>query len=399
MSRCKAWKIAAILAIVTAGAAGGVVAVLDRMAGLRWRQALGEFQDDLAYGVPAYLQDQAKFRDQPWFTPHGRQANAAELLDGLPWLRGHYWGHPKQPAPSGRPTLKFPPKLLEELRETPHTWSQSPALRARFPDTSWMEAVHQYDHWEFAHADPPPNETMPPTPDFTELYWWCDIHLRRGIHNRDPAPAARDVRHVAQLLISTEDEIAAMLAAALLNQEADAHAYYVSQFGGPVEGWQPVSQELRDAFKRIVRGGPLYAGLFSQNEVRAKARDPKLAPVGYCISQDSAGRNLAMVRGLLRSHWPGVFADYEAELDTDLCRSVRVRRYWGRPDRVLHESDLALTPVFAPTTRPTGPDPVVLNCAEKSFPTRLICRRQALHIGMTLEMLGLRSTPYMRDND
>ena len=381
--------------------ASGVCVVatgLDLIVGFKWRLTVRQVQDEMANGETAYLQDQARLRDHPWFVPRGRAANAAELLDALPWWPGYSWGDGVgQDPPNQSGTLEFPAGVLAELLAQPrHAWSVSHPLHARFPDTAWMTTVHQYDHWEFAHSDPPTDEIEPPTPGFSILAHWAAVHLRRGIHDGNPAAAAADVRHIAQLLISTEDKIAAQVAKGILDMEAQAHAH-ISAAGVPVEGWEPVSPELREAFGRIVAGGDIYANLFSQNELRARTRDPEVAPVGYCIAQNEAGRDLIMWRGLLRSHWPTVFADYEAELAADFCRSVRIRRYWEKPDRVFRESDLALTPLFGPAPAPsTGPDPVVLNCAEHLGLRRLICRRQALHIGMTFQTMMPPPSPYYK---
>jgi hypothetical protein len=90
---------------------------------------------------------------------------------------------------------------------------------------SWFSLLHQFDTWDIDKNAPLNSGEEPdvirqaPQPDMEILLTFSKLRLLQGLDQGDPAAALKDVRVLAQLLMTQDSEWGLSLALNLLNIE------------------------------------------------------------------------------------------------------------------------------------------------------------------------------------
>lgn len=316
-----------------------------------------------------------------WLPTLGARADAGPYLNPrLAWqgVRVAEWRDGLPPNVADRLTL--PEALLARPLGTPWTTTQLSAEEREPLDFGWMEAVHAFDHWELS-SDGPPSLRVPTNdralPDLQHVTRWSLYRLLEGQRVGDLPAALRDVHQLARLLLSTEDELCALVAANLYEYAAQA-----------AETWAPgtaIRPSIEDArrLRRAARAGPGFLlpsapGVVFGDAVRVAQGTPLL-----CLGATKSSALAVQVYDILEDTpdlGPGLrrLREVSAGLDTMGCRGVLARAFWDEVDRDwvetwrnmnpdLDDNELFVAASLVPTARPALAYFVYVISLEKTF--------------------------------
>lgn len=196
-------------------------------------------------------------------------------------------------------------------------------------DLSLFKNIGKFDHWDLERDSPiselasrgifvPP--TRLPIPDTSDLITLAKLRLIDGGLRQDYLPALRDVRALAQLMMTTENLQLVLSGIFILDHERRAFEYYVNEMKWQNAEWHPVERNVTRRAHRAVLATRGYLRLWTKPERLQKYFLGDVVPVGFCASVNEALPFEYSLRGALEPQLP-------LELDT--------REEYLRLDRIL----------------------------------------------------------------
>jgi hypothetical protein len=198
-------------------------------------------------------------------------------------------------------------------------------------DTSWLSGLSTAGYFDL-EGPGSPLEKAPldllngALPNFIDVQNVAKVHLAKGLKAGDARPAARDVRELARLSLTTEILIGDMIGVALLGIENRVRDEAIRR-GQDVSGWTAYSQEQRMALRRVIWASAAPYMMTATGSLAAW--EPA---IGRCTGLAEAGG----MAHYMRSYGDGVFADRYAAIGSALerspCRLRRLRAAWRAND-------------------------------------------------------------------
>jgi hypothetical protein len=230
--------------------------------------------------------------------------------------------------------LELDLKLVAAVSEKDYT-SQKLDWAALKLDFGWLKALATYDHWNYDQHGPAYQPeikytiTAAPIPDFGSFLPWVRLRLLKGRDEHDLPSAFKEIDHLAELILTAENILPAMVAVSFFGVE---RKFYETLDSAAQLGIKPPPPQTDvQRFKRY-----LYA---QGNFLDVRLTDTtfnKLAamPAGRCIRVSAAIRNAIGFRKLMKS-------DFKASLDridrvvnatAKECRQGFLRKMWRDPN-------------------------------------------------------------------
>lgn len=305
----------AIAVVVSAGVWMSIVA--------RARGALREQQQSAAAAFarfePRITADEARWRAHPLLAHRDGD-------DAGPLLQKHVgWGDADAPE-------AIPTSLIEAFARFKDTWpAHVDELDVDGVDLGWMSSLQGFGHWDLEGPGSPldsrPLDPLAePAPRFIELQDIARVRLAQGLRTGDARAAARDVRELARLALTTESLVGVLAGSSLLAIEARAHDEASRRSPAAVEGWTPISADDRAALRRLLYAAPAPFMMVAT---------PPLASHSVVVGSCAGLREGLITAGLARPFVEDDFADRYASLSSSLsssgCRLTRMRAAWADP--------------------------------------------------------------------
>jgi len=219
------------------------------------------------------------------------------------------------------------------LRMRVRSWGDDYALHARDvvvpPRANFLSDLRSYQRWDleedtprskFRPSDPVERYMDQPAPDFQILDDWAKLRLLQGLRNHELPVAVADVRHLARLLVTTEDPQALNLVSALLCSIVRAQ----DQDGA--RDPQALLECKLAHHHHLAIGGLLTPGLPGQ---KLTAVLDESAP-GVCATLNAALPFWQALRHYLAPMWPEFYQQLDALVAAPTpCRLTHARTDWG----------------------------------------------------------------------
>jgi hypothetical protein len=240
------------------------------------------------------------------------------------------------------------PKLVnhatrERVLRAGENWLDSPRRFDRFPvDTGLLDDLLSTSHWDLERLSPlgsaiergAGREETDILPDIQELTIFAQMRLLAGLKSGDSVRALKATRHLAKLMVTTENLVLIQSALTLLELERRAYRVYVEK-GLIEEGdWTPVDRVTNRRLARLISAlSSFYAPWTPPARLALFFSKGGLAPSQCALVNDRAPR-LSALRSMLYGGWPGELdlteneaslAEIEAQALQD-CRLVQRRR-------------------------------------------------------------------------
>ncbi len=220
-------------------------------------------------------------------------------------------------------------------------------------DLRWMGQLESFGFWEFEgpagpYADQPWYASVPMQVfDVIELV--AKARLLEGLRAGRAGDAAKDVRALARLLLTTEDFRTTWPAMKLLELERAAFDEALRR-GQPVGAWMPVSAADQGSLWRLldISEGPYLL----QAPAELSRWEPK---VGACAGLRTGALMARSYRSFVKEEFRDRYVSLALALAKSPCRLRRVRRAWLSDEDPLWEQ-------LAPSPCPTLPHPRAIDC-------------------------------------
>jgi hypothetical protein len=316
-----ALKILAGLLVVAVAIVGVVSAWLANAAGQKRKAAEDAMLAKWVSLEPKVKADSELWKDDPLLQPRDGGDAAPLVFAHIRWEKG---------------LTRVPPPVPDELREKMLSydggWPEHvEELDLAAVDTSWLSGLSGAGYLDIegegsALQQAPFDPLQEPIPNFIDLQNVAKVHLAQGLKAGDARPAARDVRELARLCLTSELLIGDMIAVALLGIEARVHDE-AARRGQDVTGWTVYSPEQRLALRRVDWVGAAPYTLMATGALAS------FEPViGRCTGLREAGG----MAHYIRSYGEGAFADRYAAIGAALekspCRLRRLKAAWRAND-------------------------------------------------------------------
>lgn len=259
----------------------------------RWAGPLREQEARAAAGVETFCAADAELATDAFFQRGPRVKDAAGFLNPLVGF-GSSSVDGGVAIPPG--TLTVPDTLRTALRNA-SSFMDADLAGAGLEDalagldTSRLSGAHAFDHWALTGAGSPltPAATWTaadaPYPNFIELIDAAKVHLLQGARAGTLPQAARDVRQLARLCLTTESLLGAMVGLALAGHERHAYEWAVAH-GVDVGDWTPVDAARLERAKAVVKVAPLFLGATANEATFGRAL--ACAEVSRCVGLTEA---------------------------------------------------------------------------------------------------------------
>lgn len=198
-------------------------------------------------------------------------------------------------------------------------------------DFSWFEDIKQYDFWETTNAAPP-SVRVPlidrPFMIYVQLAQWSAYRLLAGQQTGTLRKAIEDVRHLAYLLLTTEDYIAVVIAASIYEYAATA-AQTFDPNGADV---RPTVEQAR-RLRRATTASIVYLSHSVPRDLFERAASDAIGTPMLCVGATHASETAVPVATFLAETaalGPGI--DRVRSLATAPehgCRWTMSRRFWA----------------------------------------------------------------------
>ena len=282
-----------------------------------------------------------------------REANAGLFLNSRV-----YWSPPVDGFPA---TPKVAKTLSETLFRFRGDWMRK-YERAKHMrvDLSIFSDLSRFDHWDLEEDSPiskltrdrefvpPPQLPIPETSDLLSL---VKLRLMNGALNGDFLKALSDVRHLARLMLSTENTQLVLAGLAALDYERYAYRFYVEERGMAAKGWIPVDRNITRRAHRATLATRSYLHLWTDGTKLESIYLGPLTPVGFCAAANEAFPLEYALRSRLEPRWP-----MEMALNREYNRLDRIFARARRECRLRYLSEL----VSHGAIRVRVPGPLVL---------------------------------------
>lgn len=268
------------------------------------------------------LEDRAVVEKENFFRGSLGQKDAGPYLNPLV----HWDGQ-------GPSKIQLPKEVEEKLRDK--DWvAYEPDFNTLTLDFTWMEKLHEYDHWgsdqnnSFINMAQRPQFQSVPFPGYMELTNWAKLRLIHGRKTKTMLKALADVRHLARLIFTNDYLVSSMVAVAILRHEGK----FVQNYNKLISaGWVTIPDDVLVRAKR-------YFWSMAENV------DPRLSDKTYQrFSGDIVGKCQMISEGMMkniiiRDHLPKVYPEVVKRFDETLkssltgCRKSLVHFMWSDPE-------------------------------------------------------------------
>lgn len=225
-------------------------------------------------------------------------------------------------------------KLLEQgklpLKDLQFDWKK---LKLDF---SWFSQLHKFDHWAFDYQVAPYGmrsdftiENLP-MPLYGQLNDWAKLYLLHARGTGQLRQGFRDVEHLARLVYTNENMLAALSSVALLNI---SHKFYdeLSEKEKAGLALRPRSRAYLARAKRYFYAQTALADLRLEDSTYIKFSH---LPASLCQRANDAMCNANGLRKILIQDLPGRYERLNKLVaDTEpKCRKSFMRQVWKNPD-------------------------------------------------------------------
>ena len=129
----------------------------------------------------------------------------------------------------------------------------------------------------------------------------------RGNVQGDPLGALEDVRHLARLLLSTENVQLALAGLSIFDHEREAYQYYVEEKGLAPSAWEPISAASTQRAYRAVMATRGYLRVYTEPEKLETIFLKERRPIGFCAAANEAFPFEYALRPMLDPQFPMEF--------------------------------------------------------------------------------------------
>jgi hypothetical protein len=166
-------------------------------------------------------------------------------------------------------------------------------------DLSLFTALDRFDYWDIEANSPiaelaekhlylPPAKL--PFPDVQDLLAIGKLRLMHAAVNgpQDYVPALGDVRSLARLLLTTENQQLVMTGLSLLETERFAYNYFVKEMKMSPQSWIPTDAEDNRVAHRAILGTRGFLHLWTPTEIMRSIYLTETPPMGFCAAINEA---------------------------------------------------------------------------------------------------------------
>ncbi len=264
--------------------------------------------------LDSYLSDLKRLDEVPFFrslqTMRAGQADAGVFLNGKV-----HW--PPQPAASlnlrarGAPRQLVGPNTREILLRMNDEWMKKhPRAKTMKADLTVFTGLDRFDYWDIESESPisdladkrifvPPAHL--PVPDVQDLLALAKVRLMMAAvkGESDFLLALNDVRSLAKLLLTTENQQLILTALAIFDIERFAYNYFVADRKLPATAWTPIERELNKTAQKAIHATRGYLRLWTPAVILEQIFHREPAPLAFCASVNEALPQELALRHLL----------------------------------------------------------------------------------------------------
>jgi hypothetical protein len=279
-----------------------------------------------------YLKDQADLKTVPLLNqPFGQTKNAGTLLNStFSWHPG-FFGEDSVPATAEQIDIKdrFKQAVIRYEKE----WMEH---NSWFNQESYnfviFENLREFDHWDLDTESPIEkvgvkhpylNGIELPIPDVTNLMVLSQLYLMKAVDTKQFTQTLKDIRHVASLLLSTENLSLEMSGLRLLDHERIAYSYYVKHKFIKETDWEPVPAAVLMQATRAWPATAGYIGVLTPDAIYNQVfKNNK--PVGLCAALNTSLPHDILLKPMLRPRlWPEVSFRKQYERHDELIQLAK----------------------------------------------------------------------------
>ena len=163
-------------------------------------------------------------------------------------------------------------------------------------DLSPLQKLQTYQAWYMDQTDA--------RPETQELLSAAKLRLMQGARGQNPGPALREVRHLAQLLLSSGELEYAQLGLTLLDMERRAHRLYTDR-GWMLDEWKTVDRQVLKRAPRLLAALPGFMRFWSEPKTLSKLFFESAENIpGYCAVVSQILPTELLYEGWLGRIWP-----------------------------------------------------------------------------------------------
>ncbi len=225
------------------------------------------------------------------------------------------------------------PKELEIQLKDKNWVALEPDFKTLNLDFTWMEKLHEYDHWSPDMNNPHFKAEDKPTlyglalPGYMELTNWAKLRLIQGRKTQNIQKALSDVRQLARLIYTNDYLVSSMVAIALLRHEGTFVQNYNPKIFG---GWKTIPVDVLSRAKRYHWGLPEMVDPRLSDETYERFTGGN---VGKCqMISEGMSKNI-IVRDHLKTTYPKAVKRFDETVKNSLktCRNSIVHLMWNDP--------------------------------------------------------------------
>lgn len=203
-------------------------------------------------------------------------------------------------------------------------------------DFSWLTELQKYDHWSYDQSGPAYDESkeykiiVAPTPEYSELQSWSKLRLLLGRDRGDLTAAFREVRQLAQLVMTHETLLSSMVAIAIMGLESKMYKELDKKSQSQIDSKDLISLDLHYRARRFYFAVSSFTDLRLTPEVFKHFNSYK---VGACHKiQEGIFNNIAYRRILIKEY-PEEYARLNQQIQESAkkCRTSFLRKMWKKP--------------------------------------------------------------------
>jgi hypothetical protein len=267
------------------------------------------------------MEDRAAIGKEPFFRGSRGEKDAGPYLNPIV-----HWDE------QGPSKIQLPKEVSDKLREK--GWvTYEPDFKTLHLDFTWMEKLHDFDHWASDQNNPYINLAQRPLfqqipfPGYMELTNWAKLRLIHGRKTQTMLKALADVRQLARLIYTNDYLVSSMVAVAILRHEGK----FVQNDNKTISaGWKTIPEDLLVRAKRY-----FWAS--------ADSVDPRLTEetylrfsgtiVGQCQMISEGMMKNIILRDHLQKVYPGAIKRFDETVKNSLnhCRKSLVHIMWNDP--------------------------------------------------------------------
>ena len=260
-----------------------------------------EFLDD-------YLKDQSDLASVPLLNQtFSRTNDAGTLLNPVfAWHPG-FEGEDSVPA-KGTP-LAIKERYKEALLRYGKDWiAHNSWFNQEAFDYKIFEQIRPFDHWDLeinspiekvgSATSPYLNSIELPIPDVTDIVVLSQLYMMKAIDTKQTMQTLKDVRHLAELMLSSENMSLEMTALRLLDYERVAYNHYIKNKLLNESDWEPLSATV---ISQATRAWPATAGylrVITHEKTFTKVFGNQM-PVGLCAAVNTSAPHDILLKPML----------------------------------------------------------------------------------------------------